>query len=108
MFQAGRTLAGVEAVARDIDGTAEVAEVDALDGSSSTRYAGRRHDRGGLRASRQGMGITREQGIITGRTHAKRLPSLTEMANVASFAASDEASAMTGTIVNLRLGNLDD
>jgi NAD(P)-dependent dehydrogenase (short-subunit alcohol dehydrogenase family) len=55
-------------------------------------------------------GITREQfaGIITGRTHAKRLPSLTEMANVAAFAASDEASAMTGTIVNLSLGNLDD
>ncbi len=55
-------------------------------------------------------GITREQfaGIITGRTHAKRLPSLLEMANVAAFAASDNASAMTGTIVNLSLGNLDD
>jgi NAD(P)-dependent dehydrogenase (short-subunit alcohol dehydrogenase family) len=55
-------------------------------------------------------GISREQfaGIITSRTHAKRLPSLTEMANVAAFAASNEASAMTGTIVNLSLGNLDD
>jgi NAD(P)-dependent dehydrogenase (short-subunit alcohol dehydrogenase family) len=55
-------------------------------------------------------GISREQfaGIITSRTHAKRLPSLMEMANVAAFAASDEASAMTGTIVNLSLGNLDD
>jgi NAD(P)-dependent dehydrogenase (short-subunit alcohol dehydrogenase family) len=54
--------------------------------------------------------ISREQfaGIITSRTHAKRLPSLMEMANVAAFAASDEASAMTGTIVNLSLGNLDD
>ena len=46
--------------------------------------------------------------IIASRTHAKRLPTLTEMANVAAFAASDEASAMTGTIVNLSLGNLDD
>jgi NAD(P)-dependent dehydrogenase (short-subunit alcohol dehydrogenase family) len=55
-------------------------------------------------------GITREQfaGIITGRTHAKRLPSLLEMANVAAFAASDSASAMTGTIINLSLGSLDD
>jgi NAD(P)-dependent dehydrogenase (short-subunit alcohol dehydrogenase family) len=55
-------------------------------------------------------GISREQfaGIITSRTHAKRLPSLTEMANVAAFAASGEASAMTGTIINLSLGNLDD
>jgi hypothetical protein len=42
------------------------------------------------------------------KTHAKRLPSLLEMANVAAFAASDNASAMTGTIVNLSLGNLDD
>lgn len=31
VFLAGRTLAGVEAVARDIGGTAEAAEVDALD-----------------------------------------------------------------------------
>jgi hypothetical protein len=30
------------------------------------------------------------------------------MANVAAFAASDSASAMTGTIINLSLGSLDD
>jgi hypothetical protein len=30
------------------------------------------------------------------------------MANVAAFMASDEASGMTGTIVNLSLGSLDD
>jgi NAD(P)-dependent dehydrogenase (short-subunit alcohol dehydrogenase family) len=55
-------------------------------------------------------GITREQfaGTIASRTHAKRLPLLAEMANVAAFAASDNASAMTGTIVNLSLGSLDD
>jgi NAD(P)-dependent dehydrogenase (short-subunit alcohol dehydrogenase family) len=55
-------------------------------------------------------GITREQfhEKIANRTHARRLPSLAEMANVAAFAASDEASAMTGTIVNLSLGSLDD
>lgn len=31
VFLAGRTIAGVEAVARDIGGTTEAAEVDALD-----------------------------------------------------------------------------
>jgi hypothetical protein len=30
------------------------------------------------------------------------------MANVAVFIASDKASGMTGTIVNLSLGSLDD
>jgi hypothetical protein len=30
------------------------------------------------------------------------------MANVAAFAASDQASAMSGTIANLSLGHLDD
>jgi enoyl-[acyl-carrier-protein] reductase (NADH) len=33
---------------------------------------------------------------------------LAEMANVAVFIASDQASGMTGTIVNLTMGSLDD
>jgi enoyl-[acyl-carrier-protein] reductase (NADH) len=33
---------------------------------------------------------------------------LEEMANVAVFLASDQASAMTGTTVNLTMGSLDD
>jgi enoyl-[acyl-carrier-protein] reductase (NADH) len=33
---------------------------------------------------------------------------LEEMANVAVFMASDKASAMTGTTVNLTMGRLDD
>jgi enoyl-[acyl-carrier-protein] reductase (NADH) len=33
---------------------------------------------------------------------------LEEMANVAAFMASDKASGMTGTTVNLSLGDLDD
>jgi enoyl-[acyl-carrier-protein] reductase (NADH) len=33
---------------------------------------------------------------------------LEEMANVAVFMASDKASGMTGTIVNLSTGSLDD
>jgi NAD(P)-dependent dehydrogenase (short-subunit alcohol dehydrogenase family) len=55
-------------------------------------------------------GITWEQfhELIASRTHPRRLTTLTEMANVAAFMASDEASGMTGTIVNLSLGSLDD
>jgi len=38
----------------------------------------------------------------------RRLTTLAEMADVAAFMASDAASALTGTIVNLSLGSLDD
>jgi NAD(P)-dependent dehydrogenase (short-subunit alcohol dehydrogenase family) len=55
-------------------------------------------------------GITREQfhDMIERGTHRKRLPSLQEMAEVAAFAASDRASAMTGTIVNMSMGVIAD
>ena len=55
-------------------------------------------------------GITREQfhEQIAGRTHTRRLTTLSEMANVAAFVASDRASSMTGTTVNLSMGSLDD
>ena len=33
---------------------------------------------------------------------------LDEMANVAGFGVSDQASGMTGTTVNLTMGSLDD
>ena len=33
---------------------------------------------------------------------------LEEMANVAAFMASDRASGVTGTVVNLTMGRLDD
>jgi enoyl-[acyl-carrier-protein] reductase (NADH) len=33
---------------------------------------------------------------------------LEEMANVAAFMASDKASGMTGTTVNLTIGSVDD
>jgi hypothetical protein len=46
--------------------------------------------------------------MIASRTHGRRLTTLAEMANTAVFMASDGASAMTGTIVNLSLGSLDD
>ena len=42
------------------------------------------------------------------RTHTRRLTTLVELANVAAFVASDQASGMTGTTVNLAMGALDD
>jgi NAD(P)-dependent dehydrogenase (short-subunit alcohol dehydrogenase family) len=55
-------------------------------------------------------GMTWEQfhESLAGRTHTRRLSTLAELANVAVFMASDQASGMTGTIVNLSLGSLDD
>jgi NAD(P)-dependent dehydrogenase (short-subunit alcohol dehydrogenase family) len=56
------------------------------------------------------MGLTWEQfqGLLATRTHPRRLMTLEEMANVAVFIASDQASGMTGTTVNLTMGSLDD
>lgn len=46
--------------------------------------------------------------LIAGRSHTRRLSTLEEMAQVAAFAASDEASGLTGTTINLAMGALDD
>jgi NAD(P)-dependent dehydrogenase (short-subunit alcohol dehydrogenase family) len=56
------------------------------------------------------LGVTWEQWqeSLASRTHARRLSTLAETANVAVFMASDKASGMTGTTVNLTMGNLDD
>ena len=56
------------------------------------------------------LGVTWEQWqeMLASRNHARRLSTLGETANAAAFMASDQASGMTGTTVNLTLGNLDD
>jgi NAD(P)-dependent dehydrogenase (short-subunit alcohol dehydrogenase family) len=58
----------------------------------------------------EASGLTREQfhESLATRTHTRRLSTLTELANVAVFVASDQATGMTGTIVNLSMGGLDD
>jgi NAD(P)-dependent dehydrogenase (short-subunit alcohol dehydrogenase family) len=55
-------------------------------------------------------GITYEQfqGYLASTTHPRRVMTLAEVANVAVFMASDKASGMTGTTVNLTMGALDD
>jgi enoyl-[acyl-carrier-protein] reductase (NADH) len=48
------------------------------------------------------------QEMLASTTHPRRLMTLEEMANMAVFMASDKASGMTGTTVNLTMGRLDD
>ncbi len=60
------------------------------------------------RAKASGMTWEQWQEMLASRTHPRRLMTLEEMANVAVFMASDKASGMTGTIVNLTMGSLDD
>jgi len=56
------------------------------------------------------MGINWEQfqGYLASTTHPRRVMRLEEVANMAVFMASDKASGMTGTAVNLTMGSLDD
>ena len=48
------------------------------------------------------------QQALASRTHPRRLMTLEEMADAAAFVASERASGMTGTTVNLTMGSLDD
>jgi NAD(P)-dependent dehydrogenase (short-subunit alcohol dehydrogenase family) len=60
------------------------------------------------RAKATGMTWQQWQEFLASRTHPRRLMTLEEMANAAVFMASDKASGMTGTTVNLTMGSLDD
>lgn len=61
-----------------------------------------------LKASRIGMNWDQFQGYLAGTTHPRRVMRLDEAANMAVLMASDRASGMTGTTVNLTMGSLDD
>jgi NAD(P)-dependent dehydrogenase (short-subunit alcohol dehydrogenase family) len=60
------------------------------------------------RAEASGVTWEQWQEFLASRTHARRLMTLEEMADMAVFMASDRASGMTGTTVNLTMGSLDD
>lgn len=51
-----------------------------------------------------GMTFEQFRSVIENSTHRKRLTTLEELANAAVFIASDEGSAITGTILNLTAG----
>ncbi|MDE2448271.1 MAG: SDR family oxidoreductase [Gammaproteobacteria bacterium] len=61
-----------------------------------------------LKAKPAGMAWEQFAGYLAGTTHPKRVMTLEEVANVAAFAASDKASGLTGTTLNLTMGSLDD
>jgi len=62
----------------------------------------------GLYARASGMTWEQFQEALAGRTHTRRLSTLEELATMAVLMASDRASGMTGTVVNLSMGSLDD
>jgi NAD(P)-dependent dehydrogenase (short-subunit alcohol dehydrogenase family) len=60
------------------------------------------------RKKASGMSWEQWQEMLASKTHPRRLMTLAEMADVAAFMASDKASGMTGTTVNLTMGSVDD
>ncbi len=62
----------------------------------------------GLHAKAHGISWEQFREMIASKNHRRRLLTLAELASVAVFMASDQASAMTGTVVNLSMGMLDD
>jgi NAD(P)-dependent dehydrogenase (short-subunit alcohol dehydrogenase family) len=69
---------------------------------------GRIRESFGLYAEASGMTWEQFQESLASRTHTHRLSTLADVANAAVFMASDQATGMTGTIVNLSMGSLDD
>ena len=59
-------------------------------------------------AERAGVTVAEMLGGAAGGTLLKRLPTLSQVAEVAAFMASDRAGAMTGTIANMTCGALVD
>ncbi|GGP25303.1 SDR family NAD(P)-dependent oxidoreductase [Silvimonas amylolytica] len=62
----------------------------------------------GLHAKAYGMTREQFQALMESRTHRQRSTTLQELAQVAAFVASDQAAAMTGTVVNLTGGAIVD
>ncbi len=62
----------------------------------------------GRYAKAAGVTPAEYQARIESMTHLRRLTTLAELANAAAFLASDQASAMTGTVVNLSGGAIAD
>jgi NAD(P)-dependent dehydrogenase (short-subunit alcohol dehydrogenase family) len=61
-----------------------------------------------IKAKALGMTWEQFQGFLANWSHPRRIMTLEEMANMAVFVASDRASGMTGTIVNLTMGGVAD
>jgi NAD(P)-dependent dehydrogenase (short-subunit alcohol dehydrogenase family) len=106
----GAAMAAKEALTRDL--SAELApqgiRVVGLRPQAMPESGGSRRRFYENRAEALGMTWEQFQELLASRTHPRRLMTLEEMADTAVFMASDKASGMTGTIVNLTMGSLDD
>jgi NAD(P)-dependent dehydrogenase (short-subunit alcohol dehydrogenase family) len=60
------------------------------------------------KAPASGLSWEQFQRYLASSSHAQRRMTLDDVANVATFVASDKASGMTGTTVNLTMGGVDD
>jgi NAD(P)-dependent dehydrogenase (short-subunit alcohol dehydrogenase family) len=60
-----------------------------------------------LKADAMGIGWDQFEAHLAGSTHRRRVMTLDEVAKTAAFLASDRASGITGTTVNLTMGNPD-
>jgi NAD(P)-dependent dehydrogenase (short-subunit alcohol dehydrogenase family) len=110
LFLTGRRRAPVAVVAKDVvsaGGSAEAAEVDALDEQAVDKHLQSVIDNAGrVDISLNAVGIpnTKILGVPLVELDVEQF----SLANVAVFMASDKASGMTGTTVNLTMGSLDD
>ena len=102
-------MAAVEALTRDLSGELAPQGIrvvglrpQGMPETSTIKEAFERY------AEASGMTWEQFQELLASRTHTRRLSTLAEMANMAVFMASDKASGMTGTTVNLTMGSLDD
>jgi NAD(P)-dependent dehydrogenase (short-subunit alcohol dehydrogenase family) len=106
----GPAMAAKEALTRDL--SAELApqgiRVVGLRPQAMPESVGSRRRFFEHRAKSLGMTWEQFQELLASRTHPRRLMTLAEMADTAVFMASDKASGMTGTTVNLTMGSLDD
>ena len=60
------------------------------------------------KVAKSGMTLEQFQNYLANWSHPRRVLRLTELANTAAFMASDQASGMTGTTVNLTMGAVAD
>jgi NAD(P)-dependent dehydrogenase (short-subunit alcohol dehydrogenase family) len=106
----GAAMAAKEALTRDL--SAELAphgiRVVGLRPQAMPESVGSKRRFYESRAEVTGLTWEQFQELLASRTHPRRLMTLEEMANTAVFLASDRASGMTGTTVNLTMGSLDD
>ncbi len=84
---------GIRAVCLRPDGMPETGTIDVVFGQHAKAI---------------GISVAEFQAMMDGLTHRKRPATLAEVAKTAAFIASDQGSAITGTVINLSGGAITD